>query len=367
MLRARRLVLGALFVCLPAAAGAQGGTTPPPNPDAQSIRIGTQIFYDYTYTAAPKGTDADGNEISPNSFNIQRAYINVIGTISRAVSFRVTPDVRRETGTGSSLNGAMTFRLKYAYAQFALDEWMADGTIARLGMIQTPYLESIDGIYRYRFQGTTITERDAGFISADVGASFRMPVGGEYGEVQVGFYNGEGYQAVEPNDQKSLQLLGMLLPLVKSSGALRGLRLTAFYNGDHYQKNAERRRFATNAMLEHRRFNGGFEFVSGTDLKSATGASLDSDGYSFFFTPFLNEKGRGWEGLLRYDWYDEDAESAGHRDRWIGGIAYWFPHPAGSATAALLLDYEQVNFREYPAGLKPPTQRRIALHGLINF
>src|SRR6188474_1035830 len=119
MQRAGRLVLGAAFVFLPAVAGAQGGATPPPNPDAQSIRIGTQIFYDYTYTAEPKSTDTDGNQYSPSAFNLQRAYINVIGTISHVVSFRVTPDVRRETGSGSSLNGSLTFRIKYAYAQFA--------------------------------------------------------------------------------------------------------------------------------------------------------------------------------------------------------------------------------------------------------
>ena len=52
---------------------------------------------------------------------------------------------------------------------------------------------------------------------------------------------------------------------------------------------------------------------------------------------------------------------------WIGGAAYWFPHPGGAATAALLLDYEQVNFHDYPAAVRPATQKRIAVHGLINF
>ena len=62
-----------------------------------------------------------------------------------------------------------------------------------------------------------------------------------------------------------------------------------------------------------------------------------------------------------------DTDTDGYRDRWIGGIAYWFPHPAGAATTALLLDYEQVNFRDFATAQRPPTQKRIMVHGLINF
>jgi hypothetical protein len=46
----------------------------------------------------------------------------------------------------------------------------------------------------------------------------------------------------------------------------------------------------------------------------------------------------------------------------ILGAAYWFPHPGGSATTALMLDYEQVHF----ATIEAP-QRRLALHALVDF
>ena len=98
------------------------GYTPPDNTPV--IRIGAVIYTDYTVTEKPKGTDADGNEFTPNSFNVGRAYLNVTGNISHIVAFRITPDITRETGAGSSLNGSYTYRLKYAYAQFNLDDWM---------------------------------------------------------------------------------------------------------------------------------------------------------------------------------------------------------------------------------------------------
>ena len=72
----------------------------------------------------PEDQGCDGNEVSGNAFNVSRTYINITGNISHRIAFRITPDITRETGTGSSLNGSYTFRLKYAFAQFNLDDWM---------------------------------------------------------------------------------------------------------------------------------------------------------------------------------------------------------------------------------------------------
>ncbi len=108
----------------------------------------------------PKSTDVDGNTFTPSSFNIERAYLNVTGNISHIIPFRVTPDIARETGTGSSLNGSYTYRLKYAYAQFNLDDWMTRGSWARFGMQQTPWVDFMETLYRYRFQGTIFEDRE---------------------------------------------------------------------------------------------------------------------------------------------------------------------------------------------------------------
>jgi hypothetical protein len=137
------------------------GYTPPD--DTPSIRVGVTIYADYTYQQSPDATDADGNVINPSSFNVSRSYINVTGNLSHIIAFRVTPDVVRESGLitlgpGNTLsNDSLVFRIKYAYAQFNLDDWMTRGSWARFGIQQTPLLDYEEGIYRYRFQGTTFT------------------------------------------------------------------------------------------------------------------------------------------------------------------------------------------------------------------
>jgi hypothetical protein len=84
-----------------------------------------------------------------------------------------------------------------------------------------------------------------------------------------------------------------------------------------------------------------------------------------FVTPFLQARGEGLEGLVRYDRFTPDVDAGGVRSRIIVGGAYWFPHPGGPAHAALLVDFEQVSFAGFAA--PPPKQQRLAVHGLIHF
>jgi hypothetical protein len=340
-----------------------GGYTPPD--DTQAIRIGAVIFYDYTYQKEPKVTDAAGNRVSLTSFNVPRTYINVTGNISHIVSFRITPDVSRETGTGSALNGSYTFRMKYGYAQFGLDDWLWRGSFARLGIQQTVFIDSLEGIYRYRFQGTVFAERDGGLPSSDAGVSFRTAFPKNYGDVHVGIYNGEGYSRIEVNNQKSFQIRGTLRPLPTANGILRTLRLTGYYNDDHYFRGGPRTRAIFNVLAEHRRFNTGFDYLTGTDQPTPTSAKVDSNGYSFWVTPFFKEKGNGPEALLRYDSFRPNSDVEGRRNRLIVGAAYWFPHPGGNATAALLLDWEQVHFASFATPQQK--QEKLMLQGLISF
>jgi hypothetical protein len=339
-------------------------TPPEPSPpDTQSIRLGTVIFYDYTATQAPKATDAEGRPVTATAFHVARAYLNVTGTISPRVAFRLTPDVARETGTGSSLQGSLTFRLKYAYAQFSLDDWLAPGAFVRAGLQQTLFIDSQEGVYRYRFQGTVFAERDGGLSSADVGVSARVPLPAAYGDVQAAIYNGEGYNRAETNDQKSVQLRATIRPAPQGPQRLRGLRVTGFYLADHAVHDAARHRAIASAAYEHARFNAGFDYLRRRDQTTSVAPMVVSDGWSVFVTPFFNEKGTGFEGLLRVDTFRPNRGLEGRQRRVIAGIAYWFPHPGGPATAAVLLDYEQVTVRD----LEQARQQRLALHGLISY
>lgn len=332
--------------------------TPPDNTPV--IRIGAVIFTDYTVTQKPKGTDADGNEFTPNSFNVGRAYLNVTGNISHIVAFRITPDITRETGTGSSLNGSYTYRLKYAYAQFNLDDWMTRGSWVRLGMQQTPWVDFEEGIYRYRFQGTVFTEREGFMSSSDVGATFHYNLKRNYGEIHGGFYNGENYNHFEANDQKAFQIRGTVRPLPMHS-VLRGLRVTGFYDHDAYVKSADRDRGLVAVTFEHPHLNTAVQYLSTTDQTSTKNAKVKSKGVSFWAVPRASN---GWEGLFRVDWIEPNKELDPTRSRFIVGAAYWFPHQ-GTVTSALLVDFENVGNN----GFTPPRadERRYAVHALISF
>src|SRR5262245_19387119 len=115
----------------PAAAQVTPGGALPPADDTPSVRVGGTLFLDYTRTLAPPITDADGNVVNASVFNVGRAYINVTGQLNHLIAFRVTPDITRETGSGSSLAGNLTYWLKYAYAQVNLDDWLWRGSYAR--------------------------------------------------------------------------------------------------------------------------------------------------------------------------------------------------------------------------------------------
>src|SRR4029078_9267990 len=112
---------------------------------------------------------------------------------------RFTPDIVRDTGAASSLNGSLTFRVKYAFAQLNLDDWMTRGSWARFGIQQTPWVDFQEGIYRYRFQGQVFSEREGYLASSDAGVSFHYNLPSNYGDLHVGIYNGENYNRAETN------------------------------------------------------------------------------------------------------------------------------------------------------------------------
>jgi len=349
--------------CGTASVFAQAPATPPPAPAPSypNVKLGATLFTDYTYTASPDSTDADGHTYSPNSFNVARSYLNVTGNLSRVVAFRFTPDIAPETGAGSSLNGSLTFRVKYAYLQANLDKWIAPGTWARFGMQGTGYVNFAEDLYRYRFQGPIMVDREGYLLSSDAGVAFHYNLPSDYGEIQVGVYNGETYKKLEVNDQKALQIRGTVRPFAKSAPVLRGLRVTGFYDGDHYAKNAERRRAVGSVTFEHKYLNTAVEYLNAADQPSTSATQVDSSGYSVWATP---RSTKGWEGLFRYDHLTTNRARDELKTRTIVGGSYWMPLQSGLSTV-FLLDYEQVSYDRLV--IARPTEKRIALHVLVSF
>jgi hypothetical protein len=343
--------------------------TPPPQPAptpappaGPTVRVGGTFFADYTYTASPETTDADGNRVNPSSFNVKRTYINITGSLNRVIAFRFTPDIAEEAGSGTSLNGSLVFRVKYAYLQTNLDRWTTAGTWARFGMQPTPWVNFEEDIYRYRFQGTVFADREGFLSSSDAGAAMRFNFPNGFGEIQAGVYNGETYRRVEANDQKAWVIRGTARPFAKRSPALRGLLVSAFYHGDHYVKNADRTRAIVSAIYEHKYVNAAGQYLKTADQTSARAVRVEGSGYSLWATPRFQH---GWGALLRYDHLSPNAAVDGQtKSRTIVGGAYWVPLPAG-VTTVFLLDYERVGYEGFTPSR--PTEQRIALHAQLTF
>jgi hypothetical protein len=361
-------MIAAGVVMLPGIAAAQvtpaAGYTPPD--DTPVIRVGATIFSDFTYTDSPKATDADGNIINPSAFNVARAYINVTGNISHVFAFRITPDIVRQADTSTaptSLNGSLTYRLKYAFGQFNLDDWFkySKGNWVRFGIQQTTFVDFEETMYRYRFQGPIFADREGFLSSSDAGVSFHTNLPSNYGDIHVGIYNGENYNKPEANDQKAVQIRASVRPLPTGAIDLRGIRFTVFYDKDAYVKNGDRTRFIALGSFEHTYVNAAFQYLKASDQTSITKAKIDANGYSFWITPRTTF---GLEGLFRYENLKPNDDVDAHRKRLIAGVAYWLPHQ-GNVSSALLLDFEQVKSNGFTPN--PPTQQRIALHTLVNF
>jgi hypothetical protein len=365
----------------PAAAG-----TPPD--DTPSIRVGFTLYPAYLYQTDPKVTDAAGNSVSKSSFDVLRSYINITGNLHHLVSYRITPDITRESGLltltapNAVSSDSLVFRIKYAYGQFNLDDWMTRGSWVRFGIQQTPWVDFEEGIYRYRFQGTVFAERiplPTTMTSSDAGVSFHYNFPSNYGDTHFGIYNGENYQKVETNNEKGFEFRGTFRPFARASPVLRGLRVHLVYYNDNYVKDGERERIMGNVTYEHPYLNIGFDYLSASDQALPTGAKIESNGYSVWATPkkpFSN--GSSIEALLRYDHFDPNTSndlippasspspgtrfSDQHQNRSIFGVAYWFPHQ-GNVSTALLVDYDAQDFDRIVT--KPV--KVFAVHGLLNF
>lgn len=347
-----------MVVALPGAAAGQTPVAVSTTPE--TTRVGVTLFADYTLTETPKVTDANGNAVTSSAFNLTRTYINVSGSITPRISFRLTPDMVRNTDASGSLSGSLVVRLKYAFAQMRV----GNDTVIRLGLQPTPLIDGQESVYRYRFQGTMFVEREGGLSSSDLGLTVMQPLPSGFGDVHAGVYNGEGYTKGEVNDQKAFMVRATVKPL-RNHTTLKGLRLMGYYHADNYVKSAPRTRAAASAMFEHTRFNAGVDFIQRVDQPTPASSEATGRGVSFFVTPFFQEKGNGLEGLLRFDSFDPDVDVTGKRNRLIAGLAYWFPKE-GSGTAALLAHMEQVRMSALSTSMRT-TERRYTLNMLITF
>jgi hypothetical protein len=341
------------------------GYTPPD--DTPAVNVGGTIFADYNYIQEPTVTGSDGQKVHPNAFNLTRAYINVTGQINHLIQFRITPDVVRVGQVGGvdvpGLSGTLGYRLKYAYGQLNFSDFTTKGSWLRLGMQQTPYVDFEEGIYRYRFAGPIFTDRETFLTSSDLGASVHWNAPENFGDIHAGVYNGDGYTKPQDKDsQLAFQVRGTLRP-APMVPILKGLRLTGFYDSDHYLRDAKKERLIGLLTFENPYINFGFQYNKNKDQVASGGTIVDSEGYSVWATPRLPDC--GLEALIRWDRLSPDKTKLGRKQRWIAGPAYWFPVTKSGVATAVMFKFEQTRYMGAPNS--KPVEESYGLFTLFNF
>jgi hypothetical protein len=232
---------------------AQENKSKPLDFDNGKVKIGATFYGFYRYfTQTGFGPQTlDNTDIHPgpgndgfNEFNINRTYVNIFYSPIDAITFRVTPNVYREVGgasaeklsttsaTGSSVNGNLTFRLKYAYVDFnklfAHSEAFGKDKLT-FGQEQQPLTDWEEGLYGYRFVNLTPWNY-LSLSSTYTGLKLHGPIefhGKQYLDYEIGAFNNSSYHAYEVGDKKQVMARLSYYPFGAVS-KYQGLGLTGF-------------------------------------------------------------------------------------------------------------------------------------------
>ena len=181
-----------------------------------------------------------------NEFNINRTYINILYTPTDAITLRFTPNVYREvgaataqklgatSGAGASINGNLSFRLKYAY--FDLNKLFSKSKAfgkdkLTFGQTQQPLTDWEENLYGYRFVNLTQWNM-LSLSSTYIGVKLHGPIqfnGKQYIDYDIGVFNASSYHAYEIGERKQVMARVSFFPFGAES-QFQGLGLTAFGN-----------------------------------------------------------------------------------------------------------------------------------------
>ena len=350
-------VLAGMFVlaAFPMAISAQTpAPTPPPAAPEKTypgVTVGGLTYGQYDYEFRDYGVH--GRDY--NAFDVTRAYININVELAKNIKARITPDITR--ADAGNLNGSLVYRLKYGYVQF---DNLTPHSWLRAGLHQTPWIDFEESIDRYRVQGTLTAERD-GLIpgSGDFGVGYNQQLPEEYGEVQGGIYNGEGFKSAETNKYKSFQGRLTVRPAPRA-GVAKGFRVTGFYNFGYYDQDRPRRLGIAMGSFEHKHLVAMAEFLAATERPSGP-KDIDRRGYAGFL-----EVRQGMEGcaaFVRASTFDPDKDTDNNsKKRIIGGVAYWLKWD--KTRLGLVLNEEYV---KYDKGANKPDESRLLAQTHVQF
>ena len=218
------------------------------------------------------------------------------------------------------------------------------GSWVRLGMQQTPWVDFMEAVYRYRFQGTIFEEREGFLSSSDVGASFHYQPAGQLRRRARRRLQRRDLHAARSQRSEGLHGPRHVPAAADAPGAARPAAHWLLRRRRLRQERASGQRGIVavdlRAQVSQRRVRLSRD---ARDQTARPSAAVDAHGYSVWVTPRSAE--RDGKGCCASTISSRTRTSAARATATIGGVAYWFPHQ-GTVSTALLLDFDQANVQQ---------------------
>ena len=290
---------------------------------APQVSVTGVVYTQYQYSDAPIATKS--------TFDMTRAYVNVLGRFSNGITTRLTTDI---APTAPGAVGNQIVRLKYAFAA-----WTPTGSSLtyKLGMIHTPWVDFEETLWDYRMQGTIAVDRNplggpSTMTAADIGVGVDGHWKGEQVNAQFALVNGEGYSGGTGDFRKDFEArVSVRLQPTNDNSRVGGLRASGYVGVGKATGGADRNRYLGMVSYRTNQYTVAGEFVS---VKNAalTGSIISAFGVYHLATPSKIAV------VARVDVVDPNTNVANDGNtRIIGGASYQL-----SPNVRLLADLDRV-------------------------
>lgn len=239
------VAVGALFAFGAQAQAQQAAQAP-------QVTVSGLVYTQYQYSDAPIA--------AKSTFDMTRAYVNVLGRFANGINTRVTLDILPSATTNQ------VYRLKYAYAAWTPAR---SNLTYKLGMIHTPFVDWEETLWDYRMQGPIAVDRNplggpSTMTAADIGVGVDGHWNGERINAQFTIVNGEGYSGGTGDFRKDVEgRVSVRLQPTNDNSRVGGLRATGYVGiGKVTGTGADRNRYLGMLSYKTNQYTLAGEFVS---------------------------------------------------------------------------------------------------------
>lgn len=290
-----------------------------------------------------------------NSFDVTRAYVNLIGKFAGGVGARVTLDVNRPAGDNS-----LRYRLKYAYATYTPT---GSPLTFKMGMLHTPWVDFEETLWEYRMQGTIALDRNAYLTSSDLGFGVDGKWNNDAVNAQVAFVNGESYSGGPGDQRKDLEArVSVRVMGTNDSSRVGGLRLSGYAGYGKPTSGGQRNRFLGMVSYKTKQITLAGEFATTKDSVTATPTPSTTGRVITAFGVYKIPSSKV-ALIARVDVVDPNTGAANDKQtRIIGGVSYQL-----SPNLRLLLDIDHLSYEATPTPAQEAVRSQALFQTQITF